>query len=107
MAVIKDPDNKWVLIDDWTNWKNDQESQVVTGAITITAVQWFLDTGLVEEVETPGNVDASQRAILVGTGGPVGAYAVVCRITYDFLIGSLSLTNLTQDHTILVTVAEQ
>jgi len=100
--IIKDPDNKWFLFVDWSEWINGLIDDI-GGTIDITASQWFLDTGLVEESGTPVTDDGEYKCYLYGSGGVDGQkYNVLNRITYN--PSALALTDFTEDRTIEVRI---
>jgi len=102
--IVKDPSNKWFLYIDWSDWISAMVSNI-GGTVDITNSTWFLQAGLVEEAETP-SVDDNYKCYLIGSGGVDGTkYSVMNRITYDS--SALSVTDLTEDRTITVTMKEK
>lgn len=102
--VVKDPSNKWFLFIDWSDWIAGMVDDI-GGTVDITASAWILQTGLVEEAETP-SVDDNFKCYLIGSGGVAGTkYSVTNRITYD--PSALAVTNLTEDRTITVTIKDK
>ena len=102
--IVKDPSNKWFLYVDWSEWIASMAADI-GGTVDITNSAWFLQAVLVEESETP-SVDDNFKCYLVGSGGVAGTkYSVMNRITYD--PSALSVSDLTEDRTITVTMKEK
>jgi len=99
--VIKDPNNKWMVYVDWSEWLADL-AEKTGGTATITSSLWDIPAALVEEDETPED-DINGVCYFVGSGGEAGeSYDLVNRITYS--LSALSVTDLTEDRTITVLV---
>lgn len=102
-VVKKDPDNKWFLVIDWSEWIEGMLEQIGAGTIDITGSQWFLETGLTKEPATPLADDGLHKTFLYGSGGVDGTtYNVLNRITYN--PSELSPTDFTEDRTIKVKI---
>ena len=105
-TVIRDPDNKWYLYVDWTDWIAQQESDT-GGSITINSSLWITPADITEEAETPTD-DIGQFTYLIASGGTVDElYSIVNRITYTLAVATLAVTDLTQDLTVTVQLREQ
>ena len=101
--VKKDPDNKWFLVVDWSEWISGALEDIGAGTIDITGSQWFLETGLTKEASTPLTDDGNYKTFLYGSGGVDGTtYSIVNRITYN--PSDLSPTDFTEDRTIKVKI---
>lgn len=102
--IVKDPSNKWFLYIDWSEWVNAMVDSI-GGTVDITDSSWVLQTGLVEEAETP-SVDDGFKCYLIGSGGVAGtSYSVTNRITYN--PSALAVTDLTEDKTITVIMKDK
>ena len=102
ITITKDPDNKWFLFIDWSEWIEGLIDDI-GGTIDITSSQWFLDAGLTIDPATPGTDDGNYKCYLYGTGGTDGQkYNVLNRITYN--PSALSPTDFTEDRTISVRI---
>lgn len=111
VRIVKDPDNKWFLTIDWSDWVdgliNGSSGQTgIGGTIDITSSEWFLDTGLTKESDTPGTDDGNFLCYLYGSGGTAGQdYSVLNRITYN--PSALAPTDFTEDRTIIVRIQDK
>jgi len=104
IKVVKDPDNKWMVYIDWSNWLADIVSKI-GGTATITASSWSIPAALTEEAETPSD-DIDEKTFLVASGGTVDTeYDLVNTITYS--LSTLSVTDLTEDRTVTVSLKEK
>jgi hypothetical protein len=105
VRIIKDPDNKWFLFIDWSDWINGLIDDI-GGTIDITSSEWFLETGLVKEASTPGTDDGEYKCFLYGSGGTANQdYEVLNRITYN--PSALAPTDFTEDRTITVKIQDK
>ena len=100
-TVTKDPNNKWILVIDWSEWISGLLSDIGSGTVDITGSEWFLETGLTKEASTPLSDDGSYKCFLYGSGGTAGQkYEVLNRITYN--PSALLPTDFTEDRTVTV-----
>jgi len=101
--ISKDPNNKWFLVVDWSEWMAGKLDEIGSGTIDITGSQWILETGLTQDNATPLTDDGEYRCFLYGSGGVDGTlYSVLNRITYD--PSALTPNDFTEDRTIKVRV---
>lgn len=102
--ITKDPNNKWFLVVDWTDWINGLVDSI-GGTVDITNSEWFLETGLTKDAATP-IVDDNYKCYLYATGGTDGQkYNVLNRITYN--PSALAPIDFTEDRTLTVKIQEK
>jgi len=104
--ITKDPNNKWIVVVDWSEWIAGLLADIGSGTIDISGSQWFLESGLTKEASTPLGDDDSYRCFLYGSGGTAGnKYQVTNRITYN--PSALAPTDFTEDRTITVYIQDK
>ena len=101
---IKDPDDKWIVCIDWTNWVNSLIDDI-GGTVDITQSDWVLDPGLTKEAATP-TVDTDNKTFLYGSGGTAGTdYNAVNTITYN--PSALTPTDFTESRTVIIRIRQK
>ena len=101
--VTKDPDNTWYIYIDWSDWFEDQISNI-GGTFTITGSAWFPDSGITQVGSSYS--DTTKQTAFYGSGGTDGTdYNLLNRISYTS--STLSGQTFTEDRTMVVRIKEK
>ncbi len=108
-TFIKDPDNKWFITVDWSEWVAGIIEDIGGGAtVSITSSAWYIypEGDITMDPATPGTADANYKCFFYATGGVEGnTYNVINRITYN--PSTLSPTDFTEDRTVKVKIKQK
>lgn len=95
-TVTKDPDNKWYVKLDWSNWLASDEA--------IVSSSWG-SLGDMTEGESTYDSDAGTTTLVVSGGTVNTDYSVVNTITYSST--AIGVSNMTEDRTVKIRLRDK